>query len=266
MNILGSLLVVVGLCTLFLGLLIMIPKPNRATGKRMAKFSAGAVAIGIVLSTAGGNEKQRAEAEAAGWSNVSEMNDAKKAGVTDPKAWAASKEDARKAAQAERVRVAVLMQPPTDQAGVVEAVERSRTNFHEAKNDFQKGALRPSRSTAICRSMRSLQVSNWIGKVSSLTTNSEGKGVLGIEFADDMHATTWNNAMSDIMDETLIQPGTGMYSAMGLLEKGDTVRFSGTFFQDDTDCLAEQSLTIDGSMREPEFTFRFSDARKVLLK
>jgi hypothetical protein len=43
------------------------------------------------------------------------------------------------------------------------------------------------------------------------------------------------------------------------LQNGQTVRFSGQFFRDDTDCIRETSLTMSGSMREPEFLFRFSD-------
>jgi hypothetical protein len=40
---------------------------------------------------------------------------------------------------------------------------------------------------------------------------------------------------------------------------GDKARFSGEFFEDRDDCFKEGSLTFDGSLREPEFIFRFSD-------
>jgi hypothetical protein len=42
------------------------------------------------------------------------------------------------------------------------------------------------------------------------------------------------------------------------LAKGQRVRLSGTFLDSSTDCVSESSLTLDGSLTEPEFIFRFS--------
>jgi hypothetical protein len=46
------------------------------------------------------------------------------------------------------------------------------------------------------------------------------------------------------------------------MEKGDPVKFSGTFVRDEADCIKEGSLTQNGSMTEPEFIFRFSRVSK----
>jgi hypothetical protein len=43
------------------------------------------------------------------------------------------------------------------------------------------------------------------------------------------------------------------------MRRGDQVRFSGDFIRNDTDCVKETSLTLAGSMTDPDFLFRFGD-------
>jgi hypothetical protein len=79
----------------------------------------------------------------------------------------------------------------------------------------------------------------------------------------DVAVKTWNNALSDVGDRTLIEPGSPAFNVMGTLRNGDWVRFSGRFFPDQTDCVREPSMTIRGTMTSPEFIFRFDDIRRV---
>ena len=55
-----------------------------------------------------------------------------------------------------------------------------------------------------------------------------------------------------------------MYHDLLKLKVGETVRFSGTFFAGDTDCFQEQSMTLGGSITDPEFLFRFSRVEPVV--
>jgi hypothetical protein len=104
-----------------------------------------------------------------------------------------------------------------------------------------------------------ISISNWLGKVSQLSSNGDGKGVLTLTVAPDISVGTWNNDFSDIGDHTLIDPRSAVFSKASATKEGQWVWFSGEFRPSDVDCIKESSITIDGSMDEPNFIFEFSD-------
>jgi hypothetical protein len=97
-----------------------------------------------------------------------------------------------------------------------------------------------------------------------METNREGKAMITISLdgAKSITIKTWNNALSDVMDNTLIENGTKVYNSISELSKGDKVVFSGTFISDDRDFIRESSMTERGSMTDPEFILRFSSIKK----
>lgn len=160
-----------------------------------------------------------------------------------------------KPSEAER---AGAMMPDT-QRRIIAAVEKAREAYKTGANDMQKGAARPSRAKAICAALGSMSANGWVGQVSTLSSNGDGKGVLSIKIARDLYVKTWNNALSDVSDNTLIDPESGVFTKASAFKKGQWVVFSGTFRKSPTDCIVESSMTLEGSLTEPEFIFRFSD-------
>src|SRR4051812_28897335 len=67
--------------------------------------------------------------------------------------------------------------------------------------------------------------------------------------------------LSDISDQTLIDPGSALFAKISTLKVGQKVVFSGTFTRSETDCIKETSLTLSGSINKPEFILRFSEVR-----
>jgi hypothetical protein len=124
---------------------------------------------------------------------------------------------------------------------------------------MQQGASRPTRAKSICAAIPDRQAHRWIGNVSDVSSNSEGKGVLDIEIASAVQARTWNSALSDIGDHTLIEPSSTAYKQALALRVGQAVSFSGQFVSSDVDCIRESSLTLHGSISEPDFVIRFSE-------
>ena len=108
-----------------------------------------------------------------------------------------------------------------------------------------------------------LEVNDWVGKVVDVNSNSDGLGVLQIEIAPDVSVQTWNNALSDIRDKTLIQPDSPLFQAASGLKRGQLIKFSGRFVRDDESGLGEQSLSLRGKLEEPEFTFKFASVTKL---
>ncbi len=90
------------------------------------------------------------------------------------------------------------------------------------------------------------------------TGTDEGKGVLSITLDDNLTLSTWNNVVSDVGSQTLIEPSSPLFATASSLKEGDAVVFSGTFFPDQTDCVQEKGLSLEGSMTEPDFLFRFT--------
>lgn len=152
---------------------------------------------------------------------------------------------------------------PEAQLAFIEAAQAGRAAYRSAETDFQKGAARPARAKALCKAISAPQVKDWIGKLTDLTTNSDGKGVVEITIADHVTVSTWNNSISDIVGETLIDPSSPLFQQLGQIKEGDTVVFSGRLIRADTDCFQEKSMTLGGSMNDPDYLFRFSSVRRA---
>jgi hypothetical protein len=146
---------------------------------------------------------------------------------------------------------------PTAEKSVIDAVEQARRDYASASNEMQEGAARPTRARAICAALPDRQARRWIGNVSEVSSNSEGRGVLYIKISSGVQVTTWNNALSDTGDNTLIEPSSSVYRQALSLTIGQGVIFSGQFLRSAVDCIRESSLTLHGSVSEPDFIIRF---------
>ncbi|QMV13601.1 hypothetical protein [Vibrio spartinae] len=149
----------------------------------------------------------------------------------------------------------------SSQLQLVVASYNGQITYNEAKNELAKGGTRGQRKNELC----GLQGKHydWIGKVTTLTTNSEGKGVLAVEFAEDMHLTTANNAFSDIGANSLLDPSSDIFQSALTLSRGDIIRFDGYLFSSRNDCVRELSATLRGSMTEPDYLFKFIHIEKL---
>lgn len=135
--------------------------------------------------------------------------------------------------------------------------------FRLATNELQQSVQRDERRAALVEALGSRRsVAGWLGSIRRLETNSDGNAILAVRLSPNTEIATWNNALSDIADGTLIKKGTPLYSRLLNMSVGDTVAVSGNFFPSDADGVKETSLTIRGSMNEPEFLFHFQDVSK----
>jgi hypothetical protein len=151
---------------------------------------------------------------------------------------------------------------PQQQLDFLKIIEDARQAYASGQNDMQKGAARPNRARALCNLLRTRRVEGWVGTVTQLTTNNEGKGVISLDVGRGIVVMTANNAFSDIGLNTMLDPNGSLFQIASTLNKGDDVRFSGEFISGDTDCIMEVSLTMSGSIRSPWFIFRFRGLTK----
>lgn len=163
----------------------------------------------------------------------------------------------------EEKNTVVKSEIPTEESNFVGVITGYTNKFSDAKNELQQSTLRDSRKIQIANSLQSRSVSGWIGKINHIETNSEGKGVLSVSLSPDVVIKTWNNALSDITTNTLIEKGSPVYSELINLSPGQKIEFSGRFYESDTDYITETSVTINGSMRSPEFLFKFTSIKPI---
>jgi hypothetical protein len=153
---------------------------------------------------------------------------------------------------------ALAQTPPNEQSRFVEIVRQAQQEARRADTAMQKGGVKLRRDRELCALLPEREVSNWIGRVTKIDANSDGKGVLALEIAPDVQVQTWNNALSDVLDKTLIPPGSDVFLAASALKKGQTIAFSGRFLPgSEGDCLREASMTLNGKLASPEFIFQF---------
>jgi hypothetical protein len=103
---------------------------------------------------------------------------------------------------------------PEDEMNFIRAVQQGQAAFRVAPNEMAQGGTRSQRRAALCRSLRGLSTSGWVGRIEKLSSNSDGKGVLEISLADSIRVETWNNDLSDASDHTLIDPTSPLFATL----------------------------------------------------
>jgi hypothetical protein len=153
---------------------------------------------------------------------------------------------------------------PLAQKRFMAAVTKAQDTAENADNDLQLGGALSTRNKTICDTVGRGAVRGWVGEVSLLDANGEGKGILEIELADDVHVGTWNNFLSDAVDNTLIEAGP-LFDKIINLEEGQRVRFSGELVEElgGDPCINDSRMTLYGKVSDPAFIFRFSDVRPI---
>jgi hypothetical protein len=152
----------------------------------------------------------------------------------------------------------VLKNRPDDQSAFLGVIRDAIMASDAAANDMVRGGILAERTASICDLPDLMTVRDWTGHIKTIDSNSDGKGVLSVSIFRNVNLQTWNNAMSDVVDETLLTPGSSVFNAAAALKKGDPVRFSGAFISDTKICIGEQSMSLIGKLEEPEFSFKFS--------
>ncbi len=114
------------------------------------------------------------------------------------------------------------------------------------------------------------KVVDFIGKLVTIGTDEGGKNAY-IEIKSEVGGKevtykTWNNALSDMVDKTMIKLGSDIYKQLESVSQDDLVIFSGILLQDKTRGVREASLTEQGSATDPEILIRFTSIKKFDLK
>jgi uncharacterized protein YecT (DUF1311 family) len=148
---------------------------------------------------------------------------------------------------------------PEREARFIQVASDAQNESRAAENDMQRGGIKATRDEAICALLPSRSVTDWIGTIAKVDSNSEGKGVLAIRLDNGITVETGNNSLSGMGDRTLIDPGTKLFADASTMKIGQRVAFSGDFASEtDGACIRELGSTLRAKVEQPEFVFMFS--------
>ena len=151
---------------------------------------------------------------------------------------------------------------PQAQADFISLIEKAREDLDNAETDLQESVILRDRDKALCGVLSSRVANKWVGEVKDVGANGEGKAYLEIEIANDVRVKTWNNALSDILDNTLIPPSSKFFDRLVAMKKGDLVTWSAKFLSDSNFCLKGANLTEYFYGKDPKFIVDFQDVVK----
>jgi hypothetical protein len=159
--------------------------------------------------------------------------------------------------------------PLSEQQKQFAAIIAEYRDRHNAADDLAKPAYRPQRANAICNLFNgNLSVADWHGDVKEFWHTSDGRAGLAVWLRQNRLYVT---LLSD--EETLISPSDPLNKTILTLSRakdyrfdserpiGHPVLFSGQFMPSTKDCVREVSWTANGSMTEPQWSFKFSSLR-----
>ncbi|MDD2366475.1 MAG: hypothetical protein PHN84_09955 [Desulfuromonadaceae bacterium] len=156
-------------------------------------------------------------------------------------------------------RTQQLADMPPSEVAFIELIEKMSKEYKAAPNELKKSIIRTERSKLLASTLKSKSVNGWVGTILDMSTNSDRKAILAVRLEpSDIILTTWNNDLSDLVDDTLIPHASHLYNAISEMAKGQRVVVSGHFFYSKGDYIKEASLREHGSMKSPEFIFKFS--------
>lgn len=151
---------------------------------------------------------------------------------------------------------------PGDQMGFKRIIDRAKESSDSASNELGRKQAEMVRNKEICSLLGNGEVRNWKGRVRNIGATGDGHGYISINIFGDYTIKTSNNAFSDSGHRTLIKDGSNLFNVLLSLNSDDLVEFSGVFVRSGKSCVYESSLTLEGSLRNPDFIFRFSDINK----
>ena len=152
---------------------------------------------------------------------------------------------------------------PKQQESFIAAIVEGRKNIGDSKTDLQSSNALFERDKALCALLPGSLGSNWVGTITDIGANGEGKAYLTIEFADNARVQTWNNAFSDMGDNTLIPNTSELFKVLVPLGEGTKVKFSAEFLRGKDTCLKKGNLTKTFYGIDPEFMVRFTKVEKL---
>jgi hypothetical protein len=150
------------------------------------------------------------------------------------------------------------MAMPAPERAFIGAVAQAQSAWSTAPNDVARIGMRQARAAALCRVLPGLAFTDWAGRIARIEPSAlpdlRGRATaqVSITLAPGLTLSTPGSGLLNLPG-TMVEAGSAIYGVAATLPIGRKVVFSGRFEASGEDCVAEDSFTDDGSMRNPEF-------------
>ena len=119
-------------------------------------------------------------------------------------------------------------QPPKSEAAYIAAWQAAQEPYRNADNQLKAAAVYNRMLEEMRKAVPDNHVTNWTGTVDSMGTNSDGDAWIVIAIAPGLTVQTWNNALLDIREHTLIHRDSPLYNTLKDFKPGQKVAFTAT--------------------------------------
>lgn len=150
---------------------------------------------------------------------------------------------------------------PKEQQEFIDVILAAKTAIEDAETDLQESVALRKRDENLCKILSSNSAKNWVGVIKTVGANGEGKAYVEIQLADNVRVKTWNNAFSDLNDNTLIPTTASFFDRLVALTEDTKVIWSAKFLSDDDSCLKKANFTDVFYGIDPQFVVRFTDIK-----
>jgi len=148
---------------------------------------------------------------------------------------------------------------PPSETEFVKIIEEASKELAANVTDIQRSQIIKMRDEKLCAAVPGNHADSWVGSVHNIGATGDGNAYIEVEIAPTVVVQTWNNALSDLSDHTLIQPGSSLFQTLAPMKVETKVSFSGDFLTSSGSCLERGNATEIFYGTDPNFVFRFSD-------
>jgi hypothetical protein len=151
---------------------------------------------------------------------------------------------------------------PSAEEKFVKTVKKYETVYDEASTELKRSKAVTDRNNELCN-LTGGSITSWVGEITEIGSNNDGHAHIEIRIDDNIRVQTWNNAVSDMFDDTLIQSGSKLWEKLSDMDEGARVEFTGEFVADDEGCLRTTNMTETFGVMDPQFLARFTDVSVI---
>lgn len=149
---------------------------------------------------------------------------------------------------------------PAGQQSFSDRVEKARKDYEATDNELRMSKVVTDRDKALCKATGG-SFKGWKATVNDVGSTGDGYGYVAVIIEDDIELSTWNNALSDVFDNTLIKPENKLFDTLLDLSSGDIVTVSGSFTDGKDTCVQTSNLTEVFNADSPDFKVKFTSIK-----
>lgn len=149
---------------------------------------------------------------------------------------------------------------PKAQQSFSDRVAKATQEYQDTDNELRMSKAITDRDKALCKATGGT-FEGWKATIHDIGSTGDGYGYIAIIIDEDIELSTWNNALSDIGDNSLIKPSNKLFDKLLDMSSGDTVTVSGTFLKDNGTCVKTSNMSEAFNATSPDFKVKFSSIK-----